>query len=173
MPKSQLFSRKWPTSRLIGFNYKPCKTDSSLHPQPLRDLAASIFSILPHTPVTGLVMLRIFHIKMKSKEAWNKLGHILAPKEPWTQIIEGPGLRDIMMEGRRNQTSDGTLRVKVQPSVRVEFGVYIEVSEEFKATAAEAIGDIPWVPTRLGEHWDAIMAFAVDTATHLIGLVKN
>jgi hypothetical protein len=140
---------------------------------PLRDLAVSAFSILPHTPVTGLVINRHFHFKMKSKDEWNTLGHILAPKEPWNGIMEQPGLLEVFMQGSRKPHSGGILRIKVQPSVRVDFGVYVEVGEEFKASPEEATGDAPWVPAQLAQQWDSLMTFAMDAAIKIVELVKR
>jgi hypothetical protein len=61
---------------------------------------------------------------MPSREAWHRIGHLLAPKEPWDAIMEAPGLRLMLMEGRRQHVKGGTLYVKVEPSVKVERGLF-------------------------------------------------
>jgi hypothetical protein len=140
---------------------------------PLRDLAAAIFTILPHTPVTAIGFNRLLHFKMTSTEAWHGLGHLLAPKELWNAIMEGPGLRSMIMEGRRKQTGGGVLHIKVEPSTKVEHGVYLEIHEEFKASGECESEGAQWVPGRLAEHWDVIMKFSEDAAEYILSLVKN
>lgn len=139
------------------------------HYAPLRDLAGAVFTLLPHTPVTALGLNRLFHFQMPSIEAWHSIGHILAPKEPWDAILDKPGLRSMLMEGRRKATDGGLLHIKVEPSVRVEHGVFIEINEEFKEPGEGA----QWVLACLADHWDATMKFAAEAAEHLLGLVKK
>jgi hypothetical protein len=149
---------------------------SSMDPRqygPLRDLAAGILTLLPHTPVTAFGLNRQFHFRMTSTEAWHELGHLLAPKESWNAIMEGPGLRSMAMQGRRKQTSGGLLHIKVEPSAKVQPGVYLEVHEEFKPSGECESEGAQWVPGRFAEHWDAIMKFSEDAAEYILSLVKN
>ena len=116
---------------------------------PLRDLATAIFTILPHTPVTAVGLNRLFHFRMTSTEAWHGFGHLLAPKESWNAIMEAPGLRSMIMEGRRKETGGGVLHIKVEPSTKVEHGIYLEINEEFKAPGECESDGAQWVPSRL------------------------
>jgi len=140
---------------------------------PLRDLAAAMFAILSHTPVTALGLNRLFHFKMPSSESWHGVGHLLAPKELWKPIMEGPGLRTMTMEGRHKQPGGGLLHIKVEPSAKVEQGVYLEINEEFRASGDSESEGAQWVPGRLFQHWDVTMKFAEETADYLLGLVKS
>ena len=140
---------------------------------PLRDLAGAVFAILPHTPVTALGVTRTFHFKMPSVDSWHGIGHLLAPKDSWNPIMEGPGLRSMLMQGRRKQAGGGLLHIRVEPSVKVEHGLYVEVNEEFKAPGNDESEGARWVPDRLAEHFDAILNFSEVAADHLLSLVKN
>ena len=87
--------------------------------------------------------------------------------------MEAPGLRVMLMEGRRRGASGGTLHVKVESSSKVEHGLYIEINEEFKAASDNESDGANWVPDRLAEHWDAVLKFSEVAAEHLLGLVRN
>ncbi len=135
---------------------------------PLRDLAVGVFSFLPHTPVTALGINRNFHFKMRSAGTWHAIGHLLAPKEPWTPIVETPGLRSMLIQGRRKDANGGVLHVKVEPSLLVEHGLYLEVNEEFKVTTEKKEPEgAQWVPERLVEQWDDILKFAEISARNI------
>jgi hypothetical protein len=166
------FSTEWFQLQVLQSRFQLASADPRQY-GPLRDLAAAMFAILPHTPVTALGLNRNFHFRMPSREAWHGIGHLLAPKEPWNDIMDSSGLRVMLMEGKRKEAKGGTLHVKIEPSVKIEYGVFVEVNEEFKAPSeSDAIG-AQWVPERLAEQWDAIMKFSEGAAEHLIGLVKQ
>jgi hypothetical protein len=140
---------------------------------PLRDLAAAVFATLPHTPVTTLGLTRIFHFKTPSVDSWHAIGHLLAPKEWWNEIMEAPGLLSMRIQGQRKKADGGVLRIKVEPSAKVKFGVFIEVSEEFKAPGEGTPDGTQWVVDCLSEHWDDILNFSEVAADHILSLVKN
>ena len=139
---------------------------------PLRDLAAGLFVILPHTPVTLLGLNRHFHFKMSTPEAWHGIGHRLAPKETWNSIMDQPGLRSMVMQGRRKGGTGGTLHIKVEPSSKVPNAVFIEFNEEFKAPANESIG-AQWVPEILAAHWDGSIDFSETATEEMLKLVAS
>lgn len=45
----------------------------------LHDLAAGVFELLPHTPVTAFGVNRCAHFAMESEDAWHSLGFSLGP----------------------------------------------------------------------------------------------
>lgn len=138
---------------------------------PLRDLAAGIFAILSHTPTTLLGISRGLHFRMPSAEKWHALGHVLAPKESWLPIVHRPGLRSMLMEGKRQPESNATLYVKCEPSVKVEYGIFIEVHEEHKPPAVDTLGS-EWVQECLNRNWDDMITFAESAAAHILDLVS-
>jgi hypothetical protein len=137
---------------------------------PLRDLAVSICVLLPHTPVKTVALSRHFHFKSESAEAWHAVGHRLAPKQVWNEFFKDPGLRSMTMQGVVDQKSRGVAFIKVEPSVKVQPGIFLEVSEQFKT--AEQQEDKPsgahWVPEILTERWDIVMNFAETVAAKLL-----
>jgi hypothetical protein len=166
------FSTEWFQLQVLQKRFLIVTTDPR-HYAPLRDLGAGIFAILPHTPVSALGLNRSFHFRMPSKEAWHGIGDLLAPKEPWTAVMEGPGLRSVLMEGHRRHSDGGLLHIKVEPSVRVEHGLFVEINEEFKPSVDAESEGAQWVPDRLAEHWDTILPFAESVAEHFLRLVRR
>src|SRR5688572_7143857 len=86
------FSTEWFELQVLQNRLQLSCEDPRQYP-PLRDLAAALFAILPHTPVTAVGLNRLLHFKMPSSEAWHGLGHLLAPKEHWNSLLGHPGLR--------------------------------------------------------------------------------
>jgi hypothetical protein len=137
---------------------------------PLRDLAMGVFAILGHTPVTKMGINRHFHFATPSIDAWHKIGHKLAPKEPWHEIMKGPGLRSLLMQGRREETGKDVLHIKVEPSLKVTQGVYVEVNEEFAAPSDDPGEGALWVPSCLATQWDSFLQFAENAAQKILPL---
>ena len=142
-------------------------TLDATHYSPVRDLAAGIFSLLSHTPISRIVIGRAFHFKMESTDDWHRVGNALAPKEFWNPLIDLAGLRSMTIQGRRKGVDDGLLFVKTEPSVPVKDGVFIEVTEEHKLSEGDE-ANAEWVPVRLNKHWDAMMEYAEDVARGLL-----
>jgi hypothetical protein len=169
-PEVADFSTEWFQLQALQNRFQITSADPRQY-APLCDLAQAIFAILPHTPVTTLGLTRNFHFKMPSVASWHAIGNLLAPKDTWNPIMAEPGLRSMLIQGRRKEADGGILLVKVEPSVRVEHGLFVEVNEEFKAPNHESEG-ARWVPDRLVQHWDAILRFSEVAAEHLLGLVR-
>ena len=138
------------------------------HYGPLKDLAAGMLALLSHTPVSRMAMTRWFHYKMETAEEWHEYGHKLAPKELWFPLIEGPGLRSMMMQGKRKGVPDGNLFIKVEPSLLVQPGLFVEVTEDFVKWPDPDAEDAKWVPGRLEKHWDDVMKYAEKVAHDLL-----
>jgi hypothetical protein len=138
------------------------------HPESIRDLAIGIFSLLPHTPVNRMFISRWFHYEMESENAWHDVGNKLAPKDYWLPFVKNPGLRSIMMEGKRAGIEDGTLFVRIEPSSVVIPGIFIEVTEQYIVSADGEPGNAQWVRERLTKHWEEMMEYAVVVADGLV-----
>lgn len=164
------FTTEWFHVQVLQNRFQIVCTDPRQY-GPLRDLVAGMFVILPHTPVTAVGMNRHFHFEMSSEKVWHELGHLLAPKEFWNPILDGTGLRSMLMQGRRKHESGGLVHIKVEPSAQIKHGLFIEVNEEFKSVGGDSEG-ARWVPERLAEHWDAILKFSESAADHLLSLVN-
>jgi len=160
------FKTEWFRMQVVQNRFFTHTLDAT-HYGPIRDLVAGIFRLLSHTPVNRLVIVRSFHFQMDSIDDWHEVGNTLAPKGIWNPLIDGAGLRSMTMEGRRQGITDAVLFVKIEPSVPIKEGVFVEVTEEHKPSAGDE-ANAEWVPARLNKHWDTMMEYAEEVARSLL-----
>jgi len=125
------FSADWLNIQVIADRFQAITADAA-HYQALRDVVISIFQLLEHTPFWLMGMNRDMHFRIKTEELWHQLGHLLAPKQIWRPVLDQPGLRTLMIQS--SATKRGELQivrnVRVEPSGRVNPGVYIQLNVE-------------------------------------------
>ena len=99
-----------------------------------QDLAEGIASLVPHTPVTALGLNFVGHFRLPTEAEFHKVGDILVPKKIWNELIEpeneAAGMADVLVRiqrGKRGEqvTDPDELRIQVQPSSLVKFGVFL------------------------------------------------
>jgi hypothetical protein len=98
----------------------------------LRDLVVGVFRLLRHTPVTNLGINWMYHFKKPTVEKWHEIGHLLTPKDVWNKILKKPGMLHIRIEGVREDSHKGKIHVAVEPSVKVQPGIYVLVNDQFE-----------------------------------------
>lgn len=96
-----------------------------------RDMATSLLTILPHTPVNMLGINHYFHAALPSHDAWHLLGDRLVNKDQWKPLLSLPGTRDVTLEGVRPDRFAGSVIVSIQPSGRVEQGVFVSQNDHY------------------------------------------
>jgi hypothetical protein len=165
------FSTDWFQLQVLQNRFQIVSNDPRQY-APLRDLAMSVFTILPHTPVKTFGITRQLHFKMSSEAEWHRIGDALAPKELWKPMMQKPGLRSMLMQGHRPQADGGILHIKVEPSLKVAHGVYLEVNEEFKAPCDDETDGARWVPESLSRHWDSLLAYSDGAAEWLVEFLR-
>jgi len=99
----------------------------------VRDITAAILRILSQTPLTVLGLNRWCHYRLDSEEQWHSLGYRLAPKEPWNPVFSGrhAGLRSLTIESERPDSYPGSVSVKVEPSKKHPYGLFVHVNDHF------------------------------------------
>ena len=108
----------------------------------LLDFAWAIFGEhLVHTPISRIGINRTVHFSAGSREKWDELGRLLAPREPWGDwascIDEGElpkrgGLRSITMEAKSPKDRvGGQIRARLEPSTVVATGIFMEINDEY------------------------------------------
>ncbi len=121
----------------IQLNRFAAQTNDETQFETLRDFVAGIFSILEHTPINSMGINIGGQFDLENKNTWDSLGHLLAPKEPWQDIFEGPlGLKSLTIQGENPYCERGYIRTTVQPSdpKTIEYGVHIETNNHFELT---------------------------------------
>jgi hypothetical protein len=141
------------------------------NPAPLRDLVAGTFFTLEHTPLKALGLNRDMHFAMPSEEAWNQVGDRLVPKEGWKGILPGKvGMRSLWVQGEVPGFSDPKqettkLTVKVEPSGRVKFGVFIQANENFDVPKD---GPSDYLRERIRTRWEGAYNYAAEIADYIL-----
>jgi hypothetical protein len=164
------FQTEWFRLQVLQNRFMLQSLDAT-HYEPVRDLAAGIFRLLPHTPVNRLGVTRWFHFPMENVDVWNGVGHRLAPKELWRPLMDGPGLRSLLMEGHRPGAEGAVSFVKIEPSLLVNPGVFIEVTEEYAPKIDVEVSGASWAPERLNRHWEAVIKYAEEVSQNLLKAV--
>ena len=156
-PEISAFRLEWLHMQVLHERFI-ATTDRTASFEVLRDFVVGTFSVLEHTPVTKLGLNYDRHFEMKSEEAWHKLGRRLAPRSHWEQGLKEPGLRSMTMQGVRPDELGGAIFVKVEPSVKVKFGVYVSLNDHYElGQADEGLASAETATQLIQEHWDAFL----------------
>ncbi len=100
----------------------------------LKDIAAGIFQLVSHTPVTAVGLNFMAHYKLGSQNDCFMIGDVLAPKAIWTELFPAEdrfaGLANLtirIQHGKRGEAlkSDDETRISIQSSDKVKLGVHI------------------------------------------------
>jgi hypothetical protein len=132
----------------------------------LRDLAKSVFDLLPETPVNAVGINADAHFRVSSEEEWHAIGDQFLPKDFWQPLFEDDrwsrredgtsvGLRSMTVEATRDD-GRGFLRLEVAPSVRLTpYGVYSGVNAHFQLTQGEERGNGYAAGRIIEDEWDS------------------
>ena len=141
-------------------------TKQNTDPAPLRDLVQGTFLILEHTPATAMGLNFHMHFDLQSEEKWHQIGDKLAPKEGWKEVMEGrPGLASMTILTNRAEPKGSQFRVRVEPSVIIQHGVYFETNEHYPAPEKDPLRGLMSI---LGERWDEGRIYASKVVDHML-----
>ena len=98
----------------------------------IRDLAIGVLRLLPHTPIDAVSIQHRAVVIAKSEDEWHEVGHRLAPKELWADILDSPGMFDFAMQGTRSDELQGSWKVRVRPVSDPKLGIWINVNDEVR-----------------------------------------
>jgi hypothetical protein len=136
---------------------------------PLRDLVASIFELLGHTPIRQLGINRQLHIPIEREEDWHRIGHTLAPKDAWSGLLDEPiGMLSLTIEGQRAASAAKYIRAKVEPSKRVKpYGILIDFNAHYESETELPSSESPLLPW-LRSEWEARHRDSLEIAMGII-----
>ncbi len=104
----------------------------------VRDLVLGTFKILRHTPLRKMGINLEAHFQVESDERWHSIGHTLAPKLIWEEILVNPGMRSLTVQGGRPDNLKGYVAVTVEPSVRFHPAIFVRVNDHFEVGHPES-----------------------------------
>jgi hypothetical protein len=145
------------------------------------DLCSRIFGdILPHTPINQLGINRSVHFSVGTADERDRIGNIIAPKEPWgswgkdfqsDDLTKRGGLQSmIMIDKKVDDREAGWIQARIEPSQSIgkgENGIFVEVNDHYQlkqSTDALAIMRI------LQDRFDASMTMAEKIIDQIMSL---
>jgi hypothetical protein len=118
------------------------------------------FAILKHTPIRLFGVNSEAHYRASTIEKWHALGHKLAPKEYWRTFFGSPGMQNITIrQVPREDGLGGHAQIIVEPSVKVQPGVYIATNDEIRNNDGSFLGAIKTVDL-IREKWPSLLEFS-------------
>ncbi|WP_156495979.1 hypothetical protein [Microbacterium sp. T32] len=105
----------------------------------LRDAAVGMLRTLEGYPANALGINRDVHTRCDSEDALHRVGDAIAPKDVWTDVLDFPGLRSVLMWGARMDSWSGQTNVRVEPSMLVKPGIYVSVNEHFDLNSWDSL----------------------------------
>ena len=166
LPELAKFRTGWMEVVVTADRFVAVTHDPAMQPM-LRDLVVGLFELLEHTPTTHLGLNRSLSVDLLDEDRWHRLGHKLAPKEPWNDLLQKPGLRNLQIEGTRPDQRPGRVIVRIEPSQKYPHAAFIEHTTELQRAAGELSGTSVFVEA-LRNEWTAAMAEARSVAERLI-----
>jgi hypothetical protein len=166
-----IFATEWFSLQVTDVNFSLESSDPT-KTQPLRDLALGVFKILEHTPLTAFGINCHRHFRMSSVESWHAFGHHFAPKESWNNILEEPGLRSMVMQGKR-ANCNALILIQVEPSHKITPGVFINVNEhhDLSSTKDASPADRNRILlSALQSSWDDFFSYSSRVSDHLFSV---
>jgi hypothetical protein len=135
----------------------------------LKDLVAATFDRLRHTPIVTVSLHHDYHFDFGSADRTRGVQENLAPIDPWS-VFEDPQVVSITVRASTSNGQRGDVVVAVEPSVRVEGGLYVGVHDNFDVSEDDSNG-VPagLIVDLLETEWEKLRERSLEIAYHLIG----
>lgn len=135
----------------------------------LRDLVSGTFKLLRHTPLKQMGINRTKHFKINSVEKWHEIGHTLAPKNIWNDILDNPGLTSISIsEATRRDGLKGQITVTLEPSRIVDPGIFISINDHFEVQNSKTTLGADEIIDILEKSWEDSSTRSKDIVSELL-----
>jgi len=158
-PEVTVFSTEWFRCSVTRDRFS-IETARESHHEPLRDLVAGLFSILRHTPTRACGINHIEILRLANRQAFDRLGWKIAPRENWEGVLERPGMARLDELGVRTDGHDGHVRVKIEPILDDSFEIVAEVNDHFAFSSEDSQASTGRLSVLLSESWPDILSRA-------------
>lgn len=156
----------WIELVVVGERLQAQTTSETVSDDQIRDLLVGLLKLLPHTPIQRVLIHHRAEIAIENEDAWHAVGHALAPKELWEGVLDNPGMFDFAMLGTRPDDLQGSIKVRIQPSLTVQPGIFMNVNDEFLVSSAN--GGVVDVAQSIYELWPQAESRAQDIRERLL-----
>lgn len=127
-PDFSAFSTDWLALQVTRDRFT-ATIKSDVYLDHLKDFLVGSFSILSHTPIAKIGINWEQQVEFRNENDWHNLGHYLAPKSPWKDFIDSPGLRSLSIKGRRSDGNHGYVLIFVEPIQELKQMVKFRVND--------------------------------------------
>jgi hypothetical protein len=118
------------------------------------------FDTLKHTPIQIFGINNEAHFRASTIEMWHALGDMLVPKAYWRKFFKAPGMQNVTVkEAPRPDGLGGHTQITIEPSVRINPGVFVSINDEIGNTDGAALGATKVVEL-LREKWPSTVEFS-------------
>ena len=97
---------------------------------------------------------------------WRSTG----PKDIWNTCIKKPGMASLTIRGERPDDYTGALTVRVEPSARIQPGVYVTVNDHYELESAQPSHGAAPILDILDAAWASSLARSLSIAERLASL---
>ena len=139
------------------------------HFEAVRDLASGVLDILRHTPTCAVGVNHDRVLDCGSRDAFDRLGWTLVPKDPWVSVLERPGMSLLHEQGARTDAYDGFIKVMIEPILDGGNNVSTKVNDHFAMSADNSPSSTNTIKTLLGSEWVTIS----ERASHILDRMKG
>jgi len=181
-PESANFQNQWLTVQVTDHKFSAETQEEPfirIHDFMLTTFKQHLF----HTPLKQLGINRTVHFDAGSEAKRNKIAYALAPREPWgkwgEKINSGEGLKHgglmhlAMVIRNLDDRSKGEIRMNVQPSSEIDYGVRVDINDHFEVTENDAaIKDSDAIMQTLESHFEASHIQSKEIIEQIMGLVE-
>lgn len=168
-PQAAIFDMEWLRIRVTRDRFQAESIQEAYY-EAVRDVVVGLLTILNQTPLNVMGINRQFHFSLESEEAWHAVGDRLAPKPDWEGLLVEPGMRSLLVQGQRQDDYQGNLLVKVEPSTKADFGVFVEVNDHYDLISEQEYADPDEAIAVLSEQWQESMDRSLEIATTIVRL---
>lgn len=163
----------WFTLQVMDARFSATTTDPSQY-RALEECVSGTFELLEFTPVVAMGLNSERHVRMPSEDTWMSLEDKLAPREVWSNVLPGPrdgasALQALSVAGRRPESSAEGLSVMIEPSHRIQPGLFLRTNEHFSFDEDEGAGK---PMQKLRENWSDALDYANRVADNFMRMVS-
>ncbi len=169
-PEITIFNMEWFRIQ-VNRDRLEIRSSRESHFEALRDLARGVLDILRHTPTRAVGVNHDRMLDCGSRDAFDRLGWTLVPKDPWISVLERPGMSLLHEQGVRTDDYDGYIRVMIEPILDGGNNVSMKVNDHFVISEDNSPSSTNTIRTLLGSEWVTISERAGRILDHMQGLV--
>ena len=173
-PDIAVFNLSWCQAQITR-NRFAIFTEQDAYFTHLYDLIANIFQILEHTPIHTLGYNWGMHFICSNEEEWHAFGHSLVPQNPWKNIFKDSAMLrlDIVEKYEKGDPLDGRMQVRVEPSRKFKYGVFININDHYEVSKKEEVVGCSEILSAFKENWSKSEKTAMGIVEQLFENLKE